>query len=260
MNRSRLVMVVLMSAVLLVGVTGCPTQEDYNKCTKLSGERLARIQDLEAAQERQLLRAGELQGELDAAQIESQAYDAKLAEMQRVLDERMADLALLGQQVGGIALPAELNTALSDWSMQSGSDLVSYDPETGVVRFKSDLLFNKGSDTVQPGAAQQVRSLAGILNSSAAMGFDVLVVGHTDDVPIKRAATKAKHPTNWHLSAHRAISVQKLLAGAGVAESRTAVVGMGEFRPIEPNKANKGGNPRNRRVEMYIVPAKSIGG
>ena len=75
-----------------------------------------------------------------------------------------------------------------------------------------------------------------------------------------RAATKAKHPTNWHLSAHRAISVQKILAGAGVAESRTAVVGMGEFRPIEPNKANKGGNPRNRRVEMYIVPAKSIGG
>ena len=260
MKTSRFVTVVLLSGALLIGVTGCPTQEDYNKCTKLSAERLARLQDLEAAQERQLLRAGELQGELEALQIEHGGCNDKLAAMQAALDERMADLALLSQQVGGVALPAELDTALSDWALQSGSDLVTYDAQSGVVRFKSDLLFNKGDDTVQPSAAAQVKSLAGILNSAAAQGFDVLVVGHTDDVPIKRAQTKAKHPTNWHLSAHRAISVQKILAGAGVDQSRTAVVGMGEFRPIEPNKAGTKGNPRNRRVEIYIVPAKSIGG
>jgi len=75
---------------------------------------------------------------------------------------------------------------------------------------------------------------------------------------IGRPATRQKHPTNWHLSAHRAIAVEKVLAQAGMNEIRLAVMGMGEFRPIEPNKPNQEGNPRNRRVEIYIVPAGQI--
>ena len=45
--------------------------------------------------------------------------------------------------------------------------------------------------------------------------FDLVVAGHTDDVPIKKAATKAKHPTNWHLSVHRAISVANVKVTSG---------------------------------------------
>ena len=66
--------------------------------------------------------------------------------------------------------------------------------------------------------------------------------------------TLAKHPTNWHLSAHRAISVLKVMAGSKVDPKRMSARGFGEYRPVEPNKPNKGGNPRNRRVEIYIVP------
>ena len=48
------------------------------------------------------------------------------------------------------------------------------------------------------------------------------------------------------------------MADAGVNEKRTAAVAMGEFRPIVDNKPGKGGHPKNRRVEIYIVPAKQI--
>jgi chemotaxis protein MotB len=157
-----------------------------------------------------------------------------------------------------VALPVELSDALSEWAAQSGSDLVTYDAERGVVRFKSDLLFQPGQDTLQPQAAEQLKALAQIFDSAAAANFDILIVGHTDDIPIKKAETKAKHPTNWYLSAHRAISVQSILGSSGVDENRIAVVGMGEFNPIAPNAAGQKGNPLNRRVEIYIVPAGSL--
>ena len=92
----------------------------------------------------------------------------------------------------------------------------------------------------------------------AAKDFDVLIVGHTDDLPILRPETLAKHPTNWHLSAHRAISVQRVFAEANLSSTRLAVMGFGEYRPLEPNKPNQKGNSVNRRVEIYIIPSGQI--
>jgi chemotaxis protein MotB len=42
---------------------------------------------------------------------------------------------------------------------------------------------------------------------------------------------------------------------SGVNPKRISVRGFGEFRPIEANEANKKGNPKNRRVELYLIPA-----
>ena len=246
--------------VMLIGFSGCVCSDEYRRVKQESADRLARIQDLELAQERQLLRADECESRYDALNIQCDGCAEKLTAVEAALAMRMQDLAQLSSGAGQIALPMELSDALSEWALQGGSDLVSYDPQTGIVRFKSDLLFEKGSDTVQAAAKSQVQALASILNSSSAEGFDVLVVGHTDSAPIQRPATRAKHPTNWHLSAHRAIAVERVLAEAGVDQARAAVVGMGEFRPIAPNstKTGKMGNPKNRRVEIYIVPANAI--
>jgi len=41
----------------------------------------------------------------------------------------------------------------------------------------------------------------------------------------------------------------------GVKPTRMSVRGFGEYRPFEANEANKKGNPKNRRVEIYLVPA-----
>ena len=68
-------------------------------------------------------------------------------------DTLMAKNALITEltsQVGQIALPMELSNALADWVQQTGSDLVTFDETSGIVRFKSDLLFDKGSDVGLP--------------------------------------------------------------------------------------------------------------
>ena len=121
------------------------------------------------------------------------------------------------------------------------------------MKFKSDLLFEKGSDTVAASAVEAVKSLCGILNTEEGKKFDVLIAGHTDDIPILKSATLAKHPTNWHLSAHRAISVLKVMESSNVGSKRLSARGFGEYRPVAENKPGKQGNPQNRRVEIYIV-------
>jgi len=82
-----------------------------------------------------------------------------------------------------------------------------------------------------------------------------MIFPHTDDIPIQKPDTRAKHPTNWHLSAHRAISVLEIMTGNKLDAERLSVRGFGEYRPIVPNAPSRKGNPQNRRVEIYIVPA-----
>jgi chemotaxis protein MotB len=122
------------------------------------------------------------------------------------------------------------------------------------VKFKSDLLFEKGSAIVASEATTAVKSLCSIMNSVQGLQFDIIVAGHTDDMPIRRAETKAKHPDNWHLSAHRAISVLNIMTANNVDPKRVSVRGFGQYRPIEDNAPDNKGNPQNRRVEIYIVP------
>ncbi|MFG0329124.1 MAG: OmpA family protein [Phycisphaerales bacterium] len=148
-------------------------------------------------------------------------------------------------------LPAEIDTALRDLAA-AHPELMSYDPQRGMVRLASDLTFALGSDQVNDSAKQSLNRLADVLKSGAATNFEVRVVGHTDQVPIRRAETMAKHPTNMHLSVHRAISVRDVLVNQGVESSRVSVAGWGPYRPAVASAS--GAAPQNRRVELYILP------
>ena len=247
----------MIGLVVMVSACGCVSKTDFDKCRIRNQTQADLIEKLEANQEQNRLEADRAKRQYEAMLRDQQGCDEKMAALRAVLDQKNAMIAELAERVGQVALPPELNTALTDWASQIGSDVVSFDQQTGIVRFKSDLLFAKGSDAVDNQMVANLQSLAGILNSSSAEGFDVLIVGHTDDIRIG-SVTQRMHPTNWHLSAHRAISVEKILADSGVSSTRIAVMGMGEFKPIEPNLPNKGGNPKNRRVEIYIVPAGGL--
>ena len=157
----------------------------------------------------------------------------------------------LPERIG--VLPPVLDKALRDFAA-ANPELVEYLPRYGMVKLKSDLTFGLGSDEVQPDAQAALAKFVEIINSPAAAKFHVYVAGHTDDVPIKRPATRERHPDNWYLSVHRAVAVQQILASAGMDEHRIGAMGFGEYHPIAPNKPGKKGNEANRRVEIWIVP------
>jgi len=81
--------------------------------------------------------------------------------------------------------------------------------------------------------------------------FIVLVSGHTDDTPIETY----QFPSNWELSAARAISVARFLSENGVDPHRLSIQGYGEYRPIHPNSTPEN-KQANRRVEIMLIKQK----
>ncbi len=254
------VSVIFFVCACVVLANGCISGQQYNEL-KLQNDTLnKRRAELESEVETARLKLEQLERRLEAANsksgIEVDALEEKVAALEEDLERKKKLIASMQHQLlAGPALPVELSTMLEDFA--KGEEMVSYDASRGIVKFKSDLLFEKGSDVVASDASAAVKSLCGILNLEEAKQFDIIIAGHTDDIPIAKPATREKHPTNWHLSVHRAISVLAVMARNNVTFERISVRGFGEFRPIVPNKPNKKGNPQNRRVEIYIV-AKGI--
>jgi chemotaxis protein MotB len=205
---------------------------------------------LELEQTKKLLAAAQQRDgiEVDALKQKIAALEEDLAKKKELIESMQQRLLL-----GGAALPVELSTLLEDFAKQR-PDLVTYDANRGIVKFKSDLLFELGSDKVTASATEAVKALCGILNSEEGKEFDIIVAGHTDDVRIAKAETRAQHPTNWYLSVHRALAVLNVMEDNNIAPTRLSARGFGEFRPIAENLPGKKGNPQNRRVEIYIVP------
>jgi chemotaxis protein MotB len=81
--------------------------------------------------------------------------------------------------------------------------------------------------------------------------FTVLVSGHTDDTPIDTY----QFPSNWELSAARAISVARFLSENGVDPHRLSIQGYAEFRPIHSNSTPEN-KQANRRVEITLIKQK----
>jgi len=133
---------------------------------------------------------------------------------------------------------------------------MTFDAEAGMLRFSSDFTFDLGSTDIKDPAARSLRTLAGLLNEDVAMNLEARIVGHTDNVPIRKASTLAKHSTNMHLSVHRAIAVGEALEQAGIDANRIQVAGYGEFRPIVPNGSR--GAAQNRRVEIFVTTRGAV--
>jgi chemotaxis protein MotB len=249
------VLIVLVLAGGIAFLSGC-TDQDLVRRNQIQQDEISRLQsELQTAQmqldqlKRKLESCEKTQGvEVDVLRQKMAALEDELAKKEELMKAMQARL------MGLAPLPVELNTALEDLAKQHG-DLIEFDPNRGLVKFKSDLVFEKGSDKVTTAAEEAIKALCGILNSDQAKDFHIIVAGHTDDIPIRRAETLMQHPTNWYLSVHRAVSVLNSLQTCGVAPERLSARGFGEYRPIAPNAPNKGGNPKNRRVEIYIVPA-----
>jgi chemotaxis protein MotB len=250
-------------ALTLLG--GCVSLDEHNRL-KMAQRRLEAekeqtemdLFDARSVNNTLRARADSLEGELKTTKelvrnlrTEADLLD-EIRETQQTTLEDMASRQTFGDiTIAGPKLPEALDSALKDFAQQH-ADQVIYDPKRGTVKWKSDLLFALGSDVVKESSKNALQQFASVLNSAAASDFEVVVVGHTDTVRIT-PETQKKHPTNWHLSAHRSIAVAKVLIDSGYEPQRVAVVGCSEYRPVADN-ATEAGKSQNRRVEIYLVP------
>jgi chemotaxis protein MotB len=257
MKYTRVSSIALLSTMVIVCI-GCVSQEQFEDLKGQNRFQQKTISDLQAELNAVTVArdqcAKQLATERSRGDVNAGAKSQEIAALEAAIAEKDAWIKKLRDEMikTGVKLPMELSIMLQDFARTS--DMITFDEERGMLKFKSDLLFELGSDKVAAGAVSSVQSLAGIMKSEQAKEFDLVIAGHTDDVPIGKPETRALHPTNWHLSVHRGISVLNMISQNGVEPTRLSVRGFGEYRPVVPNAPGNKGNAANRRVEMYIVP------
>ncbi len=119
-----------------------------------------------------------------------------------------------------------------------------------VLELHTDVLFDAGQADLKPEGKLAVAAVAATLKSVPGKRFQV--AGHTDIAPIT-TETKKTYPTNWDLSAARAISVVKLLVQEGVDPNMLSAAGYSLYDPVASN-ASAEGQAKNRRIEITLVP------
>jgi chemotaxis protein MotB len=198
---------------------------------------------------------------VDKSNLEQQYLSAKqsldaanarldnLASSNNQMEEKMRTL-LTGVKPGSNPLSPDSNRRLEE--LRNKYKDFDFDPQTGVSKFSTDLLFASGSDELQPKAKEILHEFATIMNQGDARSLKVLVSGHTDDKAVKHKTTATRHHDNMGLSAHRALTVERWLKHAGISESRMGISGYGQFQPVEPN-TNEHARQKNRRVEIFVL-------
>jgi chemotaxis protein MotB len=119
--------------------------------------------------------------------------------------------------------------------------------------FQSEVLFPAGQANLRPEAGGELDRIASaVVELSKQIPPDISWVmrvdGHTDQRPI----ATAQFPSNWALSAARAIAVVQALVVRGVPPTRLAATGFGEFQPLEAGTTDEA-FARNRRIELKLT-------
>ncbi len=216
--------------------------EERNRAQLTELENLRRhgraLEDRLVRNEKQLALLQE-QSEIDRDQLQTYRRERE------ALYEQFQGLAF-----GGGRLPPELAERLAELSRRHPS--LQFDPQTGVSKLDTDVLFDSGEAVLKPGAEQLLDELVRVLRSPAAGELKIMVVGHTDNQQIAGRRVREKYPNNFHLSAARALAVADRLKRAGLPEQRMAVAGFGPCQPIASN-ATAADRRKNRRVEIFLM-------
>jgi chemotaxis protein MotB len=211
---------------------------------RLSARALAQVELLNqqiAALRRQL---AAIQEALEASESKDKEAQARIADLgQRLnvaLAQRVQELSRYRSEFFG-RLRAILGTR----------------PDIRVVGdrfvFQSEVFFDSGSAAVRPEGKIELDKLAGALvdldkQIPAEIAWVLRIDGHTDIRPIGSGL----YPSNWELSAARAISVVQYLIGKGVSPQRLVAAGFGEFQPLDSDKTEEAFR-RNRRIELKLT-------
>jgi chemotaxis protein MotB len=116
-----------------------------------------------------------------------------------------------------------------------------------VITIDSEILFDVRSAAIKKQAWPTLDQIAKFLVQHDERW--ILVAGHTDTLPTRTQ----QFPSNWELSALRAVNVVKYLSHMnGLNDARLIASGFGEHHPVASNKTQKG-RQQNRRVEIHLL-------
>ena len=125
-------------------------------------------------------------------------------------------------------------------------------PGEVLIRIPSEVLFDSGYAELKPEAAKALEKAARMIRDALVQSpnAQVRIEGHTDNVQLRPGS---RYPSNWELSADRAIHVVKFFMDREYFDPEILqTMGYGETKPIATNDTVEG-RQTNRRVEIKVV-------
>ena len=134
--------------------------------------------------------------------------------------------------------------------VKSNKITITSDERGLIITLLSDNFFEEGSAELNINDTREtLLRLADFFRSDELKGRRFRIEGHTDSTPV---AENSIFPSNWELSATRAINVLHYLADYGVRENDFSVAGYADTRPKFSNDTAEG-RAYNRRVDIIIL-------
>ena len=167
-------------------------------------------------------------------ELQQERTEAYMQETRQLQDAKKQ----MDEYIDQNGLEAELSTELSEEGL--------------MIRIKEQALFPSGSADLLPESQRIVPAISALL---APLSQNVMVTGHTDNVPINTA----QYPSNWELSTMRALNFMRVLMAqdARLQPARFSALGASEYRPISTNETEEG-KANNRRVEVLVARTTRI--
>jgi chemotaxis protein MotB len=138
-----------------------------------------------------------------------------------------------------------------DAAGHSGAARFEIDDRGLVVHIVADqVLFDAEQAALRPEGAVILDSIAPILST---LPNQVAVEGHANHLPVSAGGP---WPSNWELSAYRATTVVRYLAGGGVPEPRMSANGYSSTQPLVP-ETDPEALSVNRRVDLVVLSTAS---
>lgn len=121
-----------------------------------------------------------------------------------------------------------------------------------VLQLDETILFEPGKADLKENNKEVLETITTIINEH---DNDVLIEGHTDNVPMNNK----EFASNWELSAARALSaVTYFVHDKQIDPMRFSVKGYGEYKPLVPNDTPEN-RAINRRIDILMVEQKVKG-
>ncbi len=134
--------------------------------------------------------------------------------------------------------------------VKSNKITITSDERGLIITLLSDNFFEEGSAELNINDTREtLLRLADFFRSDELKGRRFRIEGHTDNTPV---AENSIFPSNWELSATRAVNVLHYLADYGVRENDFSVAGYSDTRPKFSNDTAEG-RAYNRRVDIIIL-------
>jgi len=213
--------------------------------TEETRQILARMQEIQEDLQR---REDELEEATREMETKEQELNRLMAEV-REKEARVDELEEILHRQDSIV--QDLRHTLSDALIGFLDDGLTVDIQGGrvYVSMEESLLFETGSTTVDPGGVNALQELARVLEDNP--DINIMIEGHTDDVPFRPGATIKD---NWELSVLRATAVLRILLEHGdIDPARFIAAGRGEHHPIDPDDTPEA-RRKNRRTEIILTP------